>query len=93
MQDKAPIEWQDRAWRILQNKGQNEIDVWSAAGATAGFTLFGLTTGKKGGFLVRSLGGVGLGSVIGIASLFAYKKADEFGYVDELKKQWKQAQQ
>lgn len=36
MAGKERIEWQDRAWRLLENKGQVEVDTWSSIGMTAG---------------------------------------------------------
>ncbi len=42
---KEEIEWQDRAWRILGNEGQNETDVWSAAGLLVG-VLRGVFMGR-----------------------------------------------
>ncbi|KAI9328955.1 hypothetical protein BDR26DRAFT_1012037 [Obelidium mucronatum] len=89
MQDKQPIEWQDRSWRLLNNKLQNQIDVWSAGGALTGMALFGLRAGAKGhgGAFVRAVGGAGLGSIVGIAAFGAFTKAEEFGYIAELKKQ------
>ncbi|KAJ3070378.1 hypothetical protein HDU98_006602 [Podochytrium sp. JEL0797] len=81
MADKQPIEWQDRSWRLLHNKTQNDIDMWSAGGAFAGFSVTRLT----GNGFVRGLGGLGLGSVAGIAAFGLYKKADEMGLLAELK--------
>ncbi|KAI8619663.1 hypothetical protein BC830DRAFT_1103155 [Chytriomyces sp. MP71] len=84
MQGEDKIAWQDRSYRLLSNENQNAIDRWSAGGALAGFTWFGITTGKKGGFLVRSIGGAGLGSVLGLASYAAYTQAQKAGLVDDL---------
>ncbi|PKX90018.1 uncharacterized protein P174DRAFT_424219 [Aspergillus novofumigatus IBT 16806] len=36
MAGKERIEWQDRAWRLLENKGQVEVDNWTTMGMVAG---------------------------------------------------------
>ncbi|KAJ3023960.1 UNVERIFIED_CONTAM: hypothetical protein HDU68_008359 [Siphonaria sp. JEL0065] len=89
MQDKSPIEWQDRSWRLLNNKTQNEIDVASAGGAFSGAVLYGLGS-KRTGLFVRTLGGAGIGSIVGIASYAAFKKLDEAGLLEDVKKQVKE---
>ncbi|KAJ3203997.1 hypothetical protein HDU82_006150 [Entophlyctis luteolus] len=85
MEGKSDDEWTDRSYRLLNNAGQNQLDRWSIGGALAGFSVFGLTTGSSGGFVVRSLGGAGLGSIIGIASFAAYSRLDAMGLIGELK--------
>lgn len=32
MYAKTEIEWQDRAWRLLENEGQRGVDEWSLGG-------------------------------------------------------------
>ncbi|KAF3483686.1 uncharacterized protein GIQ15_03010 [Arthroderma uncinatum] len=36
MWGKEDIEWQDRSWRLLENKGQCEADTWIAGGGLIG---------------------------------------------------------
>ncbi|KAI9791861.1 MAG: hypothetical protein M1816_003406 [Peltula sp. TS41687] len=36
MWGREEIEWRDRSWRLLENRGQNEVDRWSVAGALVG---------------------------------------------------------
>ncbi|KMU77132.1 hypothetical protein CISG_06170 [Coccidioides immitis RMSCC 3703] len=36
MRGREEIEWQDRAWRLLENKGQMEMDRWVPAGGVLG---------------------------------------------------------
>ncbi|KAK4694664.1 hypothetical protein P7C71_g2951, partial [Lecanoromycetidae sp. Uapishka_2] len=36
MWGREEIEWRDRSWRLLENKGQVEVDTWGVAGMTAG---------------------------------------------------------
>lgn len=40
MQGREDIEWQDRAWRLLENPGQLETDDWTYAGMTAGLAAY-----------------------------------------------------
>ncbi|KAJ3230948.1 hypothetical protein HDU81_004137 [Chytriomyces hyalinus] len=95
MAGKTTVEWQDRAWRLLNNAGQTTIDEWSGTGAMAGFML-GLSglgvanagktatvgTAKSLSLTVRTLGGAGLGSVVGLVSLVGYQAALKAGLVD-----------
>ncbi|KAH7054365.1 hypothetical protein B0J12DRAFT_451350 [Macrophomina phaseolina] len=67
MRGKEEIEWLDRSWRILANKGQVEVDWWSLGGAGLGACAAMV---RRGGPLVvgtgaRMLGGAGLGSLAG----------------------------
>ena len=40
MWNREEIEWKDRAWRLLENKGQVEVDDWGVGGmALGGATL------------------------------------------------------
>ena len=36
MRGREDIEWCDRSWRLLENKGQVEVDSWSLSGAVVG---------------------------------------------------------
>ncbi|KAF2100941.1 hypothetical protein NA57DRAFT_74538 [Rhizodiscina lignyota] len=86
MHGREEIEWQDRSWRLLENRGQVECDWWllggSAVGAAAApFVLrrnAGAVAGKaiQGG--VKSIGtatavsgGASLGSVTGMLAYLA----------------------
>lgn len=40
MQGRENIEWQDRAWRLLENPGQLETDDWTYAGMAAGLAAY-----------------------------------------------------
>ncbi|KIX09418.1 uncharacterized protein Z518_00498 [Rhinocladiella mackenziei CBS 650.93] len=71
MRGKEKIEWQDRAYRLLHNKGQVEMDNYSLVGAGGalavgwyrGGGVNGL--GKQGWKIV--LGHVGVGSLVGVS--------------------------
>jgi len=71
MYGKQEIEWQDRSWRLLENKPQNKIDEWSTSGALVGGVLGGV---KKGLGWRGVTGGAGIGSVVGIVCWVAYSK-------------------
>jgi len=71
MYGRQKIEWQDRSWRLLENKPQNKIDEWSASGALVGGVLGGV---KKGLGWRGATGGAGIGSVVGIVGWVAYNK-------------------
>jgi len=71
MYGKQEIEWQDRSWRLLENKPQNRIDEWSASGALVGGVLGGV---KKGLGWRGVVGSAGIGSVVGIVGWIASNK-------------------
>ena len=62
------IEWKDRSWRLLENKGQTECDDWTYAGMIAGAIAGSNSKIGGGGF-----GGAGLGSVVGIIGYIAWR--------------------
>lgn len=71
MWDKEPIEWADRSWRLLENKGQVEVDDWSYSGALLGAaatTLSRRNLGWRG-----LLGGMGLGSLVGVGGYMGWR--------------------
>lgn len=69
MWGKDKSEWQDRAWRLLENKGQLSTDDWSLNGMAVGIALAvfaarrGIIIAKAGPIAV--IGAAGLGSLIG----------------------------
>jgi hypothetical protein len=81
MWDKEPIEWADRSWRLLENKGQVEVDDWSYGGAVLGAaaaTLAGTNMGWRG-----VLGGTGLGSLVGVGGYMVYRHGIKGGKWEE----------
>ena len=60
MWGREEIEWRDRSWRLLENKGQLETDDWTYGGALVGLGAAAVLT--KGG-----LAGLGLKGVVGAA--------------------------
>ncbi len=71
MWDKEPIEWADRSWRLLENKGQVEVDDWGYSGAILGATAATLAKSNMGWRGI--LGGTGLGSLIGVGGYMVYR--------------------
>src|SRR5271155_2849045 len=48
MHGREHIEWADRSWRLLENKGQVEVDDWSLGSAVVGALATGV---RRAGFL------------------------------------------
>jgi Protein of unknown function (DUF1757) len=69
MWGREEIEWQDRAWRLLENEGQMSTDDWSLDGMVVGATL-ALLAARRGVIVIKNrplavVGAAGLGSLIG----------------------------
>ena len=67
MYGREEIEWKDRSWRLLANKGQVEVDTWSGVGTVAG-ALVARGRGWRG-----RLGGAGLGNLVGLAGYMGWR--------------------
>lgn len=67
MYGREEIEWKDRSWRLLANKGQVEVDTWSGVGTVAG-ALASRGRGWRG-----RLGGAGLGNLIGVGGYMVWR--------------------
>lgn len=71
MWGREAIEWEDRSWRLMENKGQLETDDWTygAMGlAAVGWAARGMPMGWKG-----ALGAMGWGSVGGMFGYMAWR--------------------
>jgi hypothetical protein len=83
MWGKEPIEWADRSWRLLENKGQVECDDWGYSGAVLGAaaTYFSGSIQRLGwrGFL----GGTGLGSLAGVSGYMIWRHGINGGKWEE----------
>ncbi|KAH7116880.1 hypothetical protein B0J11DRAFT_443168 [Dendryphion nanum] len=69
MRGRDEIEWQDRAWRLLENGGEKETDWWVLGGAATGAVvgLAGVMRGKIPVGVGKSiLGGAGVGMGVGV---------------------------
>ncbi|KAF2036047.1 hypothetical protein EK21DRAFT_83770 [Setomelanomma holmii] len=69
MRGKEEIEWQDRAWRVLENKGEVKTD-WVAMGGLSAGAAAGLVAARRGVLPTSAgnaiLGGAGAGAAVGI---------------------------
>ncbi|KAL8733093.1 MAG: hypothetical protein Q9166_002285 [cf. Caloplaca sp. 2 TL-2023] len=71
MWGREKIEWQDRSWRILANKGQNREDDWSLGGMVLGTVGMGIAARRGGGFVTgipmwrATVAGAAVGSILG----------------------------
>lgn len=99
MRGREEIEWQDRAYRLLENKGQLETDdwtysaiavaaipatLWAGKYAVKGSGLVGPRPLRVGSFL-GTVGAVGLGSVVGMVGYMAYRYGAKGGKREETK--------
>jgi hypothetical protein len=66
---KGEIEWQDRSWRLMENKGQLETDDWTyVAMGLAGISAAALRQTPR-----IAIGSVGLGSVAGLLGYMGWR--------------------
>jgi hypothetical protein len=70
MWGKEEIEWEDRSWRLLENKGQMAVDDWSLVGTAAGL-IAGLRAQPFSAW--RVAGGAGIGSMIGVGGYMVWR--------------------
>jgi hypothetical protein len=74
MRGREDIEWQDRSWRVLENSDEVTTDWVTIGGASAG-AITSLVAARRGaiptGFGTAALGGVGIGSTVGIPYMIA----------------------
>jgi hypothetical protein len=79
MWDQQPIQWQDRSWRLLENKGQIECDDWTYAGMAVGL----LGTAGRGLGWRGVVGGAGVGSVVGMLGYMGWRHGVKEGKFEE----------
>lgn len=82
MREREEIEWKDRSWRLLENKGQIECDDWTYTGMVAGAVTSARdgTSGLKG-----AVGKVGAGSVVGMLCYMGWRYGIKGGKWEESK--------
>lgn len=85
MWGRETIEWQDRSWRLLENRGQVETDDWTYGGMAAAGGAALVTTVRAGGMPLAErpavaamgwrgiVGATGLGSVGGMMGYFVWR--------------------
>lgn len=97
MRGREEIEWKDRAYRLLENKGQLGTDDWTYSAMAAALVPATLWAGKyavKGSGLVGAgpvrvgsflgtVGAVGIGSVVGMVGYMGYGSRAKGGKKDE----------
>ncbi|KZM18834.1 uncharacterized protein EKO05_0006618 [Ascochyta rabiei] len=67
MRGREEIEWQDRSWRLLENKGEVDTD-WETMAATSAGAVAGVVAARRG-VLPVSLGNAALGGAgVGLSS-------------------------
>ena len=68
MYGREEIEWRDRSWRLMENRGQLLVDDLSVAGMVLGSTASVALMRRNGEKLAwrRVVGGAGFGSVAGL---------------------------
>ncbi|MCJ1269672.1 hypothetical protein MMC22_009564 [Lobaria immixta] len=74
MYGREEIEWRDRSWRLLENKGQMLVDDLSIAGMVLGGRASVALMRRNGEKLAwrRVVGGAGIGSVAGILAYLGW---------------------
>lgn len=86
MWGREEIEWKDRSWRLLENRGQVECDDWTYAGMVVGGVIADTQKGSLGmqrGWRSR-VGGVGVGSVLGMLGYMGYRHGLKGGKFEEV---------
>ncbi|KAG4035418.1 hypothetical protein MFRU_001g01870 [Monilinia fructicola] len=79
MYGREEIEWKDRSWRLLENRGQRECDAWMYVGMAAG-GLMGLRRNWE--WRVR-VGSLGLGSAVGVLGYLGWRYGVKGGKWEE----------
>ncbi|PVH77184.1 hypothetical protein DL98DRAFT_517496 [Cadophora sp. DSE1049] len=81
MRGKEEIEWRDRSWRLLENQGQLECDDWTYPAMVAG----GLAAATQRSVLGWKgvIGGIGAGSVLGMAGYMGWRYGVKGGKREE----------
>ena len=70
---REEIEWKDRSYRLLANKGQVEVDNWSLIGGAVGAVL-GARRGRPSATIMqRVLAGTGLGTIAGTLGYMGWR--------------------
>ena len=81
MWGREEIEWQDRSWRLLENKGQLECDDWTYPGMGAGLAVAAARGGALG--WRGAAAGVGLGGLVGMIGYMGWRNGVKGGKFEE----------
>jgi hypothetical protein len=83
MRGREEIEWLDRSWRLLENRGQVETDDWVAVGTGAGVVGVLARDGLRTVGVRGLLGGAGLGSLVGMVGAAGWRYGVRGGKFEE----------
>jgi hypothetical protein len=80
MWGKDHSEWQERSWKLLDNRGQMEVDTWILEGEALG-GVAALVAARRGWLppaligkvATTAIGGMGLGAAVGTADYMAWR--------------------
>lgn len=82
MWGRDKVEWQDRSWRLLGNKGQNEVDELSFTGTVAGGVGHLLAGGRGRGWKLW-VGMIAFGNLLGVGAYMGWRYGVKRGKWDE----------
>ena len=71
MMGREKIEWQDRTWRLLANKSQEEVDDWTLPGSVLGAAVTARGVQPVGWRSI--MGGAGVGSMTALGALMLWR--------------------
>lgn len=83
MAGRGEIEWQDRSWRLLGNRGQVECDDFTYGGAVVGLGAFNALGLNAGVGWRGPVGAAGVGSVLGTVGYMAWRYGVKGGKFEE----------
>ncbi|KAK2603461.1 hypothetical protein QQS21_004321 [Conoideocrella luteorostrata] len=86
MYGRERIEWQDRSWRLLENRGQVEMDDWTYLGMGAGAVAAAVTGQVKVLGWRAVMGGLGVGGVVGMLACVGWRAGLNGGKFPEKRK-------
>lgn len=72
MGDQEEIQWKDRSWRLLENKGQVEVDDWTYPGMALGLASAVASRGGSLGWR-GAVGKVGIGGLMGALGYMGWR--------------------
>jgi len=80
---REEIEWKDRAWRLMENKGQLECDDWTYSAMALSAAAAVGSKNIRGRGLIGQIGAVGVGSVLGMVGYMGWRHGIKRGKFDE----------
>jgi hypothetical protein len=83
MRGREEIEWKDRSWRLLWNRGQVEVDDWWIGGAGLGAVGVAARRELRALGWRGAVGGAGLGSLLGMLGHAGWRYGIKGGFGEE----------